>query len=93
MQKMAFSIYDKKALDFGFPFAASTDHEALRMVLGTLLKGNTSLSQFPEDFELYHVGGFATDTGVFLPLERPQIVMRVDNILAAYNSSKEVQNG
>lgn len=93
MQKMAFSIYDKKALDYMFPFAAATQQEAIRMVTGTLLKGNTSLSQFPEDYELYHVGGFATDTGLLLPLERPQIIMRVDNILAAYNSSKEVENG
>lgn len=93
MSQMMFSIYDKKARDYSSPFISKTQQDAIRKVASTLQKGGTLLSQFPEDYELYYVGGFDPDTGLLLPMDRPEIIMRVDNILAAFTSSKEVENG
>lgn len=64
MKVQAFSIRDKKAEVYDFPFPAQNAAVACRMVESMMRQGNTPMAQFPDDYVLVHVGEFDQDFGV-----------------------------
>lgn len=57
--KNLYCIFDRAIGEYGPPFVAPTDLHALRMFEQSLKDVG-----FPDDFRLYHVGYFESDTGV-----------------------------
>lgn len=54
----AYSIYDRKALQYHPPFYASTDASAARSFSDVANDVNTNIGRHPSDFVLYCVGTF-----------------------------------
>ncbi|QXP08299.1 MAG: nonstructural protein [Arizlama microvirus] len=60
-----YSVYDKRAREFGSPMAMPTDAHAVRSFTQEVNREDTGnmLNQFPEDFAIYHVGDFNQELG------------------------------
>jgi hypothetical protein len=72
----AFSIRDSKAEAFNTPFFQKTKGEAIRSFESAVNDGKTQLNQYPEDFDLYHVGEWDDATGKIKPLDTPNHVIK-----------------
>lgn len=65
MAKMlVFTIHDTKVGAFDRPFFAQTIPAAFRMLSDTVASGGSLLSDHPEDFAIYQIGTFDTETGM-----------------------------
>lgn len=56
------AIHDTKAEAYMNPFYMRSDAEAIRAFGDAIEKGDTPLTQHPEDFVLYHLGEFDQTT-------------------------------
>lgn len=63
MEVRSYSIYDTKAQAFNAPFFAANDEVAIRMSRDAVNRQEGVYAAHPEDFVLYHVGGFNDQTG------------------------------
>lgn len=63
MKINAYAILDSKSKTYSKPFYFIHDGEALRAFRGSIQKGDTQISQFPEDFSLYKIGVFDDQSG------------------------------
>lgn len=63
-----YSIFDSKANTFCAPFECVSNGVAIRQLMDLVQDAKTTVSKYPEDFSLYFVGDFDTDTGALLPL-------------------------
>lgn len=71
-----YSVYDKRAKDFGTPMAMPTDAHAVRSFTQEVNRQDPSnmLNQFPEDFAIYGIATFNTDTGT-LDTDGPKLLL------------------
>ena len=71
----AFAIHDQKSKASHTPFFKHTNGEAERdfktAVNDTTASNN--LAKYPEDFDLYHVGEYDDQTGIFTALQTPRV--------------------
>lgn len=75
MNHKAYSIRDTKAEIFNPPAFKKTHGEAERDFKSMINnQKETPLSQYPEDYQLYYVGEYNDQTGIFQPLSAPQKV-------------------
>lgn len=81
MKMKAFSIRDAKAEIFNTPFFKTTHGEAERDFKAAVNDDKTTLHKFPEDFDLWHVGEYDTNTGTFLALETPVHCIKAVNLM------------
>lgn len=65
MKTNLYSVRDIKLQKYGIPFVAPNDEIAKRMLHSTISAGGTTMSEFPEDFQLYKLGNYDDDTGEF----------------------------
>lgn len=66
-----FSVFDSAANAFLDPFTAPTAESAIRSFRHTVNHGQNHISQFPEDYTLFHIGTFAADTGKLTAFAAP----------------------
>lgn len=71
----AFSIRDQKAEVFNTPFFQKTHGEAERSFRAAVMDEKTQLNKYPEDFNLYYVGQYDDNTGVFEAKDAPEHVL------------------
>lgn len=64
----AYSLYDRKSLQYHAPFFAVADGAALRMVTDLVADPNTTVGRHPEDYVLYRVGAWDDASGSLLPV-------------------------
>ncbi|QCQ85107.1 nonstructural protein [Blackfly microvirus SF02] len=57
-----FAVLDKKANAFGNPFTAPNLSTGIRSFKYAANDKTTEIGRFPEDFSLYHLGSFDTQT-------------------------------
>jgi hypothetical protein len=77
MQPMAnqlkmYSIQDQKAQLFHPPYFTQTYGEAERIFTTIVNDPNNQISQYPEDFNLYHLGTYNDETGKMSSLDTPE---------------------
>lgn len=60
-----YTIYDCSVENYNVPFFAKTDAEAQRIVASSCQSGSLLLN-YPEDFVLYRIGDFDTETGIIV---------------------------
>lgn len=82
MELKAFSIRDSKGEIFHTPFFANTHGEAERNFTQLVRDEKSRLSQFPEDFDLYFLGVYDDQTGIFKSLDTPQHLIKAVQIKA-----------
>lgn len=71
-----YSVRDSKAQLFGAPWYKNTHGEAERDFSRLVNDKNSTVSQFPEDFDLYYLGEYDDNTGKFMSLDTPQHVVK-----------------
>lgn len=77
----AYSIYDRKALQYHPPFYASTDGAAVRSLSDLANDPNTSVGRHPGDYVLYRVGQYDDQKGRLIPTDPLAHVMDAIAIL------------
>ena len=83
-----YALKDVKAGTFMNPWPESGDPQAIRN-LTSAVNGDTGqqISQFAEDFDMYYLGEFDQDTGLFLQgNEEPKFIIHASQL-------KQVNNG
>lgn len=63
----AYTLYDRKALQYHTPFFATADGSAVRSVQDLVADPNTTVGRHPGDYVLYRVGGYDDSSGSLLP--------------------------
>lgn len=63
----AYTLYDRKALQYHQPFFAVSDGAAVRMLQDLVGDNNTLPGRHPGDFVMYCVGGYDDNNGSLLP--------------------------
>lgn len=76
-----YSIRDGKAEIFNTPFFKLTHGEAERDFRTAVNDDKTTLSRYPEDFDLYYLGEYDDNKGLTKPLESPQHIIKAVNCL------------
>lgn len=71
-----FTIRDQKAEIFNTPFFQKTHGEAERNFRTLVNDSKSTISQFPEDFDLYFLGEYDDNLGTFKSLDTPQHVIK-----------------
>lgn len=64
----AYTIYDRKSLQYHQPFFAVADGAAVRMLSDIANDPNTSIGRHPSDYVLYRCGGYDDSSGQLLPV-------------------------
>lgn len=78
MMMNVYAVYDDKAKSFGTPFYIQTDGMARRLFCDQVQDDNrpSLLHDHPEDFSLYRVGSFDSDSGHVKPEPQPVFLGR-----------------
>jgi hypothetical protein len=67
MLMQAYSVYDRKALQYFAPFFTSTDGAAIRMLSDLANDLNTNVGRHPSDYVLYNFGNYSDQNGSLEP--------------------------
>lgn len=70
----AFSIRDIKTNTFNIPYFQTHKAGAMRMFSDLCRDQNTPMSKHAEDFQLYEIGVFDSETGMVAPHDQPQFL-------------------
>lgn len=76
MIKKVYSIRDAKGELFNDPWFAHTHGDAERTFTRLVKDEKTTIHQFPEDYDLYFLGEFDDQRGVYNCLETPQHIIK-----------------
>lgn len=64
----AFSIYDRKSLQYHPPFFASAPGQAVRNLQDLVNDANTTIGRHPGDYVLFRIGAYDDSNGSMLPV-------------------------
>lgn len=73
MLKM-FAVYDKVSNTYSTPFFVTHEPDAVRSFVRARNDPNTNLYQFPDDFNLQHIGDFSLSDGSMIVFEHKRVV-------------------
>nr|QJB19352.1 MAG: nonstructural protein [Microvirus sp.] len=79
MKHIIFTIYDSKVESYSPPFYARSVAEGIRTITSTLKNAESQLSQYPEDFSLYHIGTFCDESANIELLEHKSFLGLLSN--------------
>lgn len=95
-----FAVYDSKAASYLLPFYASNLPVGQRHFARGVADPTMDIGQFPEDFSLWELGTFDTNTAVIVPLPQPVnhglgtlYLQGENNAAAALGNEAHVQSG
>lgn len=77
----AYSIYDRKGLNYHAPFFAATDGLAVRSLADLANDPNTTIGRHPADYVLYCVGTFSDANGSIEPTSPLRHVMDASSLV------------
>lgn len=88
MKRIAFSVFDSKAMTFGQPMFVSNTAVMFRMMKDEVAREgpDNMLNRHPEDFGVYAVGSFDDETGV-LQGDVPTVVFACSAFVEVKGSS------
>lgn len=72
MNSKLYCIRDQKIGSFADPFPSPTPEVALRSLKTAVETGNSDVAKYPEDFDLYEIGAFDSETGTILAYPQPK---------------------
>lgn len=76
MQNKVFAIRDTKAEAFHQPFFTKTVSEAERSFHQLVNDPQSLVAKYPEDYDLYMIGSYDTNTGGLTTLDTPQHIAK-----------------
>nr|QJB18953.1 MAG: nonstructural protein [Microvirus sp.] len=71
-----FSVYDIQAQIFSAPFTSVSVETATRDFGRAVALSRGSTDKFPEDYQLFHIGGFDSETGSVYSLNQPALLVK-----------------
>ena len=69
-----YTILDAKSSVYDKPMYYLKDGEALRDLKTAVQDPKTKVNRYPEDFQLFCVGAFDTDSGMLIPEQKPRYI-------------------
>lgn len=81
MKHNMYAIEDKVARAFNQPFLAPNDETAIRNIRDSAAQGDTGFHQHPEDYRLYSLGVYSSETGVIEAELQPVMICNVTEIV------------
>nr|QJB18987.1 MAG: nonstructural protein [Microvirus sp.] len=76
MEHKVYSIRDAKGEIFHTPFYSKTHGEAERNFNQLVNDNKSTVSQFPDDYDLYYLGTYNDQTGLVSSLDTPQHLIK-----------------
>lgn len=76
-----FAVRDSKSETFSNPIFLKTHGEAERLLTIQASNKETLIGQFPEDYDLYHLGEFTDTTGHMELHDSPKHVLKAINAI------------
>jgi len=73
--KLVCSVYDVKAKLWSTPFYSHSAVVATRD-FSAAVRGDGAIAQFPQDYELYSIGRWSDETGIFSPDDQFSLLAR-----------------
>lgn len=77
-----FAIRDSKGEFYNTPFSKHTHGEAERDFKSLINDEKSTLSKYPEDFDLYYLGEYDNLTGKISPTDSPQHIVKAVSLVA-----------
>lgn len=71
-----FSVYDIQAQYFSAPFTSPTVETAIRDFGRAVRDSKNHSDKFPQDYQLFHIGGFTSDDGHVVSLNQPALLVK-----------------
>jgi hypothetical protein len=81
MKKQIFAIRDSKAEMFNDPFLCNTHGEAERSLKTAVNDKQSAISKYPEDFDLYHLGTYDTNSGKIETPPSPNHLIKANQLV------------
>lgn len=72
MKFVIVSVYDSMVNEYVKPGAVDTTGNAIRGFQQEANNPESNIFKYPDQYTLFHVADFDTDTGVFTPLQTPK---------------------
>lgn len=79
--KSMFAVRDSAMSAFNSPFVVVSRGVAVRSFGDEVNNPQSPMNAHPADFELFHVGFFHEDSGMLVPVEHPELVVRAKDLL------------
>lgn len=79
MIRRMYTVYDSVADHYSDPFYARSDDEAKRIVHDAAKDERSYFYQHPNDYFVYCVGAFDSDTGEVAALKAPSLIVAVSS--------------
>jgi len=90
MLLIACSVFDVKAKAYMVPFFVQNVNLARRSFGDAVCDSSTGISRHPEDYQLYKVGEFDDNSGIFAKFAQPEFLANAVDFVG--NKVKEVLN-
>lgn len=74
-----YSMLDATAKAYGAPLAFVSDAVAERTAKALLMQNDSDMAKFPEDYSLWCIGEFSSETGVMTP-QAPVLVFQLSSL-------------
>lgn len=84
-----YAIRDSKAEMFHAPFLQKAKGEAERTFTQIANDPETSVGRFPDDYDLYYIGKFDDNSGLYTTLDTPKHQLKAINVLKSKTVSQE----
>lgn len=75
-----FAIRDTKGDFYGAPFSQHSTVEAERTFIKLRRESNSNINLYPQDFDLYHLGDYDSQTGVIKALDAPRHMVNASHL-------------
>lgn len=80
MKLKAFAVRDAKANVYNTPFFKQTQPEAERDFHRLVHDPKSLISMYPDDFDLFYVGDYDDNLGIFSALDTPQHIQKAAHV-------------
>lgn len=87
MKRAIFAVFDAKAAAFLDPIVTHNEATAVRMFGSAVADPRHDFGRFPEDYTLFHVGSFDSESGVIESAGGPRSVV-LGSVLKASQEDK-----
>ena len=74
MKIEAYSIYDNQSETYAPPIFVGKKGVAIRSFISECSNPDSMLFKYPADYQLFHIGQFDQETGMFTPMTKPTMV-------------------
>lgn len=89
MRMIGFAVFDRAAQGFSAPFFQQTRGLGERSFAEACTDEGSQLSKTPADFELYEVGAFDSEEGVFIPRDKPELLTTAVQVISLRKVSND----